>query len=186
MKWPTFVTAIVLTVGLAGCGFFGGDEEETPAATGAAAAVDTITPAEAELEQAPALEQEPAAAPAEEPAAAPAQQPVQQPTRTQPATTAANRPWTPTQAGTVDPGMTREQVVQAWGAPAVERAADNWLYMHYRNGCEVTCGTDDVVLLQDGQVVDAIVRWQGHTYSGVSSSPPGREAVPTLPQGGMG
>ena len=82
--------------------------------------------------------------------------------------------------------MTREQVVEAWGEPAVERGAENWLYMHYRNGCEVTCGTDDIVFLQDGQVVDAIVRWQGHTYSGVSSSPPGREAEPTLPQGGIG
>lgn len=178
MKWPTFVTATVLTVGIAGCGFFGGDEEETPAAAETATVMDTTTtPTEADLEQAPALEQEPAATPAREP--------VQQP-RTQPPAQTVDRPWTPTQAGTVDPGMTREQVVEVWGEPAVERAAENWVYLHYRNGCEITCGTDDVVLLQDGQVVDAIVRWQGHTYSGVSSSPPGREAVPTLPQGGIG
>jgi hypothetical protein len=177
MRWPTFVIATVVTVGLAGCGFFGGDEEETPAVAEAATAVDTTTPAEAELEEAPALEQEPAGTPAQEP--------VQEP-RTQPAAQAVDRPWTPTQAGTVDPGMTREQVVQAWGEPAAERALGEWVYMHYRNGCEITCGTDDVVLLQNGQVVDAIVRWQGHTYSGVSSSPPGREAEPTLPSGDIG
>lgn len=181
MKWPTLVTATLLTAGLTGCGFFGGDEEDTPAANEAVTQVDTTTPAEAELEQAPALEQEPADASAQATAQPPAQQ-----TRTMPATSAVDRPWTPTRAGTVDPGMTREQVVEAWGEPAVERAAEDWLYMHYRNGCEVTCGTDDIVFLQDGQVVDAIVRWQGHTYSGVSSSPPGRGAEPTLPQGGIG
>jgi hypothetical protein len=184
MKWPTFVTATVLTVGLTGCGFFGGDEEETPAASQIATPVDTSAAAEAELEEAPALEQEPAGEPAQTPSQPPTQPPAQQ-TRAQPAASAVDMPWTPTQAGTVDPGMTREQVVAAWGAPAVERTADNWLYMHYRNGCEVTCGTDDIVFLQDGQVVDAIVRWQGHTYSGVSSSPAGREARATLPQGGI-
>ncbi len=177
MKWPTFIIAIMLCVGLTGCGFFGGDEEETPAESQVATPVDTTVAGEPELEQAPALEQEPVGVPAQTAA---------QQARTQPAASGVDMPWTPTQAGTVDPGMTREQVVDAWGAPAIERAAENWVYMHYRNGCEVTCGTDDIVFLQDGQVVDAIVRWQGHTYSGVSSSPPGREAEPTLPQGGIG
>ena len=172
MRWPTLVTAAVMSVGLTGCGFFGGDEEETPAATQEATPAAT-TPAEAELEEAPALEQEPAGAPAQE-------------TRAQPTTPAVDRPWTPTASGTVDPGMTREQVIAVWGEPDAERAAEGWTYLYYRNGCEVTCGTDDIVFLQDGQVVDAIVRWSGHIYSGVSSSPPGRVAEATLPSGETG
>jgi hypothetical protein len=37
----------------------------------------------------------------------------------------------------------------------------------------------DLVILQNGQVVDAVVRWPGHGYSGESSSPPGRAPFPT-------
>lgn len=171
MKWPTLVTATALTVGISGCGFFGGDEEETtPPATQETAAADTT----ASLEEAPALEQVPAAT------TAPARE-----TRAQPRQTAVDLPWTPTHTGTVDPGMTRDQVVAVWGAPFVERSYDNWVYIHFRNGCEVSCGTNDIVLLQDGQVVDAIVRGPGHTYSGVSSSPPGRTAERTMPVGGV-
>jgi hypothetical protein len=171
MKWPTLVTATALTVGISGCGFFGGDEEETtPPTTQETAAADTP----ASLEEAPALEQVPATTtPARE-------------TRAQPGQTAMDLPWTPTHTGTVDPGMTRDQVIAVWGTPFVERSYDNWVYIHFRNGCEVSCGTNDIVLLQDGQVVDAIVRGQGHTYSGVSSSPPGRTAERTMPMGGVG
>lgn len=169
MRWPTLVTAAVWAVGLTGCGFFGGDEEETPSAT----QVDTSTQPATDLEAASPLEQEPATAPVRE-------------ARARPARAGVDRPWTPTHTGTVDPGMTRNQVIAVWGEPLVERASDNWAYLYFRNGCEVTCGTDDIVLLQDGQVVDAIVRGPGHTYSGVSSSPPGRTAEPTLPSEGVG
>jgi hypothetical protein len=170
MKWPTLVTATALTVGISGCGFFGGDEEETtPPATQETAAADTS----ASLEEAPALEQVPATQQAREP-------------RVQTTQTAMDRPWTPTHTGTVDPGMTRDQVIAVWGEPMVERASEDWVYLYFRNGCEISCGTDDIVLLLDGQVVDAIVRGQGHTYSGVSSSPPGRTAERTMPMGGVG
>ncbi len=169
MKWPTLVTAAALTVCISGCGFFGGDEAETPPATQETAAADTS----ANLEEAPALEQVPTTPQAREP-------------RTQTTQTAMDQPWTPTHTGTVDPGMTRDQVIAVWGEPLVERASESWVYLFFRNGCEVSCGTDDIVLLQDGQVVDAIVRGQGHTYSGVSSSPPGRTAEPTMPTGGVG
>ena len=170
MKWPTLVTATALTVGISGCGFFGGDEEETtPPTAQETAAADTS----ASLEEAPALEQVPATQQAREP-------------RVQTTQTATDRPWTPTHTGTVDPGMTRDQVIAVWGEPMVERASEDWVYLYFRNGCEISCGTDDIVLLQDGQVVDAIVRGQGHTYSGVSSSPPGRTAERTMPMGGVG
>jgi len=169
MKWPTLVTATALAVGISGCGFFGGDEEETPPATQETAVVDTA----ASLEEAPALEQVPATTQARVAGS--------ETTRA-----AMDQPWTPTHTGTVDPGMTRDQVIAIWGEPLVERGSDDWLYLYFRNGCEISCGTDDVVLLQDGQVVDAIVRGQGHTYSGVSSSPPGRTAELTVPSGGVG
>lgn len=93
----------------------------------------------------------------------------------------ADEPWTPMFTGTIDPGMTADQVMSTWGPPVAARTAGPWMYLYFRNGCEVTCGTFDVVFLQDGQVVDAIVRGQGHAYSGVSSSPPGRPALFTLP-----
>jgi hypothetical protein len=169
MRWPTLVTATVLTVGMSGCGFLGGDEEETPPATQETAAAEAAT----DLEAAPALEQVPATTPARA-------------ARTQTAPTRMDAPWNPTHTGTVDPGMTRDQVIAVWGQPLVERGSGEWVYLYFRNGCEVSCGTDDVVLLQDGQVVDAIVRGRGHTYGGVSSSPPGRTAELTVPSRGVG
>jgi hypothetical protein len=82
--------------------------------------------------------------------------------------------------------MTRSDVVGTWGDPVAERVTGTRGYLYYRNGCEASCGTFDVVFLESDQVVDAIVRGRGHTYSGVSSSPPNREARPTLPGTEMG
>jgi hypothetical protein len=70
--------------------------------------------------------------------------------------------------------MTRDEVVRVWGAPITERSAGPWTFMYFRNGCEHSCGTHDIVFLDGGQVVDAIVRGRGHTYAGISSSPPDR------------
>jgi hypothetical protein len=93
-----------------------------------------------------------------------------------------DEPWMATDTGTVAPGMAREQVVALWGAPVAERTAGAWTYLYYRNGCEVSCGTFDVVFLENGQVVDAIVRARGHGYAGTSSSPPGREPAANVPR----
>jgi hypothetical protein len=98
----------------------------------------------------------------------------------------ADEPWTPTNTGTVDPGMSRDQVVATWGPPVAERTTGGWTYLYFRNGCEVSCGTFDVVFLENGLVVDAIVRHAAHGYSGTSSSPPGREAVATPRDSGSG
>jgi len=57
------------------------------------------------------------------------------------------------------------------------RRVGAYTYLFFRNGCEYTCGTMDVVTLQSGKVVDVIARWDGHRYSGESSSPPGRVPV---------
>jgi len=91
-----------------------------------------------------------------------------------------DEPYNSPDTGTVAPGMTQSDVEGLWGRPSAVRHAGNFTYLHYPNGCEWSCGTDDVVILQDNQVVDAIVRWAGHGYSGESSSPPGRTPMPTL------
>ena len=88
-------------------------------------------------------------------------------------------PYLSEDTGTVAPGMAERDVYTLWGPPMEVRRAAEWTYLYYPNGCERTCGTADVVILQNGQVVDAIVRWPGHGYSGQSSSPPGRKGVPT-------
>jgi hypothetical protein len=91
-------------------------------------------------------------------------------------------PYVSDDTGTVNPGMSERDVYLIWGAPAAVRRAGEYTYLFFRNGCEYSCGTMDVVTLQNGQVVDAIVRWEGHRYSGESSSPPGR--VPVANPGG--
>jgi hypothetical protein len=109
----------------------------------------------------------------------PRQQPPPRPTAMAPVL--RDQPYDSPDTGTVAPGMDQNQVITLWGPPAAIRRAGAYTYLHYPNGCEYTCGTDDVVILQDGQVVDAIVRWPGHGYSGQSSSPPGRKPAPTPP-----
>ncbi|HLQ58384.1 MAG TPA: hypothetical protein VK113_02630 [Gemmatimonadales bacterium] len=84
--------------------------------------------------------------------------------------------------GTVNPGMSEREVYELWGAPAAVRRVGQYTYLFFQNGCEYTCGTMDVVTLKTGRVTDAIVRWDGHRYSGESSSPPGR--VPVANPGG--
>lgn len=157
MKWPTLAFAAILAAALGGCGgpeSGEGEVGETP---------ETV-PAEA----APATETAPAVAPERRPAAA-----------ARP--TAVDEPWTPVRTGTVNPGMSRDDVVGVWGEPVTERSADGRTYLYFRNGCEASCGTFDVVFLEGNQVVDAIVRGRGHDYSGTSSSPPASEGKPTLP-----
>jgi hypothetical protein len=87
-------------------------------------------------------------------------------------------PYVSEDTGTVAPGMSEREIYAMWGSPAAVRRVNEYTYLFFRNGCEYTCGTMDVVTLQNGQVVDAIVRWEGHRYSGESSSPPGRVPFP--------
>jgi hypothetical protein len=91
-------------------------------------------------------------------------------------------PYVSDDTGTVNPGMSEREVYELWGAPAAVRRVGAYTYLFFRNGCEYTCGTMDVVTLKTGRVADAIVRWDGHRYSGESSSPPGR--VPVANPGG--
>ena len=105
-------------------------------------------------------------------------------------TTAAVQPAAPADATgaatadlTVRPGMTEADVQARWGAPIATRTTNDWTYLFYRNGRERTWGYYDVVFLQHGQVMDAVVRSPNHVYGGVSSSPEGRLPVFTPPQG---
>lgn len=91
-------------------------------------------------------------------------------------------PYVSEDTGTIAPGQTERDVYLLWAAPVAVRRVGEYTYLFFRNGCEYTCGTMDVVTLQNGRVVDAIVRWDGHRYSGESSSPPGR--VPFANPGG--
>jgi hypothetical protein len=72
---------------------------------------------------------------------------------------------------TIDPGMSREQVVARLGQPLSSRSYDGYTYQFYRNGCEKPCGMNDIVVLDSGKVVDAVFRSSRRHYSGTSSSP---------------
>jgi hypothetical protein len=175
MNRRTLTIIALASLTAVGCKLFqrGGQGDTTAVAT-PAQPTDTLASSDTTM-----------AAPAPAPVA-----PAPAPVTTRPAAparpaTAVDEPWTPTQTGTISPGMDRDQVIAVWGKPVAERADGNWTYLYFRNGCEASCGTFDVVFLEDGKVVDAIVRGAGHTYDGTSSSPPGRKAEPTIaPAGG--
>ena len=69
----------------------------------------------------------------------------------------------------VKPGMNAEQVTAAWGAPTATRTRGEYTYMSYPSSCMPECGTQDVVILKDGVVVDAVARSSNHVYDGPSS-----------------
>src|SRR5215472_762582 len=72
---------------------------------------------------------------------------------------------------TIDPGMTRAQVVAKLGEPMSTRTYDGHTYLLYKNGCERSCGMSDLVVLDSDKVVDAVFRSNARRYSGMSSSP---------------
>jgi hypothetical protein len=71
----------------------------------------------------------------------------------------------------VDPGMTRDQVVERLGEPSEESHTGSFTYLMYDNECGQKCGMDDLVILERGTVTDAIFRSGKRTYTGTSSSP---------------
>ncbi len=77
------------------------------------------------------------------------------------------------QTATVDPGMSRAEVIETLGKPIGERSMGQHVYLFYRNNCEARCGMQDLVILQNDLVIDAIFRSSRRAYSGASSSPNG-------------
>ena len=75
------------------------------------------------------------------------------------------------QRAEIDPGMTREQVVARLGRPVSEHSSSHATYLYYSNGDEKKYGMHDLVVLEDGKVVDAVFRSAGRKYNGKSSSP---------------
>ncbi len=163
MRLPTWMVPVALGVSMA-CS---SGEEEQP--------MESATQPPDSASQQPVQEPEPPPVQPVEP------QPIPVVTRQVSTTPQTDEPWTPSFTGTVSPGMSRDAVVEHWGEPVLERTAGTFTFMYFRNGCEVTCGTYDVLFLENEQVVDAIVRFAGHTYTGVSSSPPDRAAEFTPP-----
>lgn len=84
----------------------------------------------------------------------------------------------------IDPGMSKAQVVERFGKPASERTRGEFTYLYYGNGMEKTVGMSDLVVLQADKVVDALLRSPRRAYTGSSSSPraiPAKEAARTRP-----
>jgi hypothetical protein len=80
----------------------------------------------------------------------------------------------------VDPGMTKEQVIDRLGDPSEESHAGSFTYLMYDNECGQKCGMDDLVVLERGIVTDAVFRSGKRTYTGRSSSPSALQpAAPT-------
>ena len=67
---------------------------------------------------------------------------------------------------TISAGMTEAQVRTAFGAPATTRAAGEWTYWYYHNGCPTRCGSDDVVFFREERVVAAVLRTSARRFSG--------------------
>jgi outer membrane protein assembly factor BamE (lipoprotein component of BamABCDE complex) len=89
---------------------------------------------------------------------------------------------------TVDPGMTKAQVIERFGKPAIERSRGTFTYLFYSNGMEKEVGMSDIVVLDDDKVVNAVLRSPRRAYSGTSSSPraiPANEAAKAKPTGGV-
>ena len=89
--------------------------------------------------------------------------------------------------GTISPGMSRAKVVAALGAPTTERTVGEFRYLFYTNACGKRCGMNDLVVLKDDSVVDAIFRSSTRRYTGTSSSPApisAKEAADRAPTSG--
>jgi hypothetical protein len=85
---------------------------------------------------------------------------------------------------TIKPGMTDAQVREQWGEPLTVKKIGIMSYMYYRSNCLKKCGTNDVVFLENGQVIDAVVRDKSRKYDGIASSPADRKPEPTAPAAG--
>lgn len=90
----------------------------------------------------------------------------------------------PAQVKVIRAGMSEAEVRVSWGEPLTVRRRGAFSYMFYENGCLKTCGMHDLVILEGGQVTDAIARASYHAYEGVSSSPGDRAPGFTPPSGG--
>lgn len=87
----------------------------------------------------------------------------------------------PVDSSSIKPGMTAEQVIARWGKPLRSVTSGGFGYLYFASGCLKSCGSEDVVFLDHGQVIDAIARGPGHHYDGISSLSPERKPGFTAP-----
>ncbi len=86
----------------------------------------------------------------------------------------------------IDPGMTRDQVVAKLGKPASEHSSGSATFLYYKNGQEQKMGMSDMVALDSGKVVDAVFRSSARRYTGKSSSPAPVSAEAAIAKGNGG
>ena len=70
----------------------------------------------------------------------------------------------------IDPGMTKDQVIARLGKPASEHSSGFSTFLYYTNGQEKRVGMSDLVAIENGKVVDAVFRSSARKYTGKSSS----------------
>ena len=86
-------------------------------------------------------------------------------------------------AQSIDPGMTKGQVIERLGKPFAERTSGAYTYLFYSNGREREAGMSDLIILQNDSVIDAIFRSADRQYTGRSSSPESKMPVNSAPSG---
>jgi len=171
MRWSTLTVCVLLTAVSASCKKEppAQQPEEQPAATmDDAAMTDTLATTPPATESAGTAPVEPAPRRQAPPPPLPA--------------AVRDVPYVSNDTGTVAPGMSEADVTAMWGRPVAVSRMGAMTYLYFPNSCEQSCGTLDVVFLENDRVVDAVLRWPGHGYSGESSSPPGSQPVATIPE----
>jgi len=71
----------------------------------------------------------------------------------------------------IDPGMTKEQVLARLGNPSEESHSGSFTYLLYNSDCGAKCRQDDLVVLERGVVTDAVFQSGKRTYTGQSEQP---------------
>lgn len=82
------------------------------------------------------------------------------------------------QTATIAPGMTRDQVVGLFGRPTSERHFGAHDYLLYDADCGTKCGAD-LVILDNNQVVDAVIRSASRSYTAANQPPTSLTGVAT-------
>jgi len=77
----------------------------------------------------------------------------------------------------LDPGMSKDQVIDRLGQPSEESHSGSFTYLMYDNACGQKCGMDDLVVLEHDVVTDAVFRSGTRTYTGRSSAPSALQAA---------
>jgi hypothetical protein len=77
---------------------------------------------------------------------------------------------------TVRAGMTGAEVTAAWGEPQATRTRGAFTYLVFPTPCLPACGSHDVVILENGRVIDAVARSSGRRYEGAAPRTPGYTA----------